>query len=110
MDNPSDWSLHPTRSKQGGKHIGNYKVDGYYEADGMKTVVEFQGCLHHGHTCLARDTKHPYNNLTMEDLYQKTMDRRHYIEAQGYHYIEKWECEFDDELKHNSELRNLFLL
>ena len=92
-------------ANEGEKRIGNYKVDGFYEADGMKTVLEFQGCLHHGHTCIARDTKHPYNNLTMEDLYQKTIDRRRYIEAQGYHYIEKWECEFDDELKHNSELK-----
>ena len=78
------WTAHHTgqyiqhAANQGEKHIGNYKVDGYYEADGMKTVLEFQGCLHHGHTCLARDTKHRYKNLTMEDLYQKTTDSRRY--------------------------------
>ena len=72
------WMSHKTgryiqhAANKGEVHVGKYKVDGYYEEDGVKTVLEFHGCLHHGHTCLARETKHPFNDLTMEELYQKT--------------------------------------
>ena len=82
------------------------RVDGFYIDDGVKTVLEFNGCLHHGHTCLDRDTKHPLNGLTMEELYQKTLERRRYIENQGYDYVEKWECDFDAELKLNFKMKS----
>ena len=46
------WVSHQTgqyirhAANNGEVHVGKYKVDGYYEADGVKTVLEFNGCLH----------------------------------------------------------------
>ncbi|XP_022093113.1 uncharacterized protein LOC110980591 [Acanthaster planci] len=105
-----EWVAHQTghlvqhAANGGEKHIGPYKANGYYESNGVKTALEFHGCLHHGHTCLARDTKHPLNGLTMEELYQTTTDKRQYVMGCGYNLIKKWECEFDTELSQNTDM------
>jgi hypothetical protein len=46
------------------------------------------------------------NGLTMGDLYQRTMEKKRYLEGQGYIYVGKWECEFDREVRENDTLRN----
>ena len=83
------------------KAIGTYRADGYYEVGGVKTAFEFHGFLHHGHTSMARDTVYPCNGLTMEELYQKAIEKCQHITGRGYGYIEEWECEFDAEVKLN---------
>ena len=39
----------------------------------------------------------------MEELHQKTIDEREFITSHGNSYIEKWECEFNDELRQNAD-------
>ncbi|WAR17795.1 hypothetical protein MAR_032389 [Mya arenaria] len=52
----------------GEKHIGPYKVDGYYERDGEKVVLEFHGCFWHGcQKCFSTTTNYPVND-TMVDM------------------------------------------
>jgi hypothetical protein len=36
--------------------------------------------------------------MTMVDLYQRTIEKKRYLEGQGYVYVGKWECEFDREV------------
>ncbi len=94
-------------ARNGGEvHVGNYKADGYYEKDGQKLILEFQGCFWHGcPRCFARDTINPINRTTMADLFQNTLDRKAYLQQQGYTVIEKWECDFDRELVEDHALR-----
>jgi hypothetical protein len=44
--------------------------------------------------------------MTMGDLYQRTIERKRYLEGHGYVYVGKWECEFDREVRENDTLRN----
>jgi hypothetical protein len=39
--------------------------------------------------------------MTMGDLYQRTIEKKRYLEGQGYVYVGKWECEFDREVREN---------
>jgi hypothetical protein len=48
----------------------------------------------------------PVNGMTMGDLYQRTIEKKRYLEDQGYVYVGKWECEFDREVRENDTLRN----
>ena len=74
---------------QHGRNVGEteiaYKVDGYYESDGNKYVLEFHGCFWHGcPKCFSASTLNPVCEMTMTDLYEKTMDKKQYIVDQGY--------------------------
>lgn len=42
----------------------------------------------------------------MDDAYQRTIDRAIYIKKQGYQLIEIWECEFNQQLKNDSEMQS----
>jgi G:T-mismatch repair DNA endonuclease (very short patch repair protein) len=42
----------------------------------------------------------------MADLYQRTIDKRKYLEENGYKYICMWECEFDRQCKESRQLQN----
>ena len=84
----------------GEKQIGPFKVDGYYESEVERIVFEFHGCFWHGcPNCFSRTTINPVTQLSMEDLYTQTMEKRHYIESNGYSYICIWECQFKKELE-----------
>jgi hypothetical protein len=48
----------------------------------------------------------PVNCMTMGDQYQRTIEKKRYLEGQGYVYFGKWECEFDREVRENDTLRN----
>ena len=41
----------------------------------------------------------------MSDLYQRTLDKKRYLEENGYNYVSKWECEFDQECKEDEKLQ-----
>ncbi|WAR10253.1 hypothetical protein MAR_035329, partial [Mya arenaria] len=65
----------------GEKVIGPYKVDGYYEANCQKVVLEFHGDFWHENPKMyASSTLHPVSKLTMGDLNQKTLDKQKYLE------------------------------
>jgi hypothetical protein len=44
--------------------------------------------------------------MTMGDIYQRTIEKKRYLEGKGYVYVGKWECEFDREVRENDTLRN----
>ena len=76
----------------GEKEFGPYKVDGYYENEnGQKYVLEFSGKFWHGWLhCYNASTVNPVNGMTMCDLCKRTMEKKRYMEGQGYIYVGKW--------------------
>jgi hypothetical protein len=101
--------VHIQHARNGGeREIGPYKVDGYYENEnGEKYVLEFNGKFWHGCLrCYNASTVNPVNGITMGDLYQRTIEKKRYLDGQGHVYVGKWECEFDREVRENDTLRN----
>jgi hypothetical protein len=91
----------------GEKQIGPYKVDGYYERDDEEVVLEFHGCFWHGcPKCFSKKTMNPVTDTTMDELYSRTMEKKDFIEKQGFKYECKWECDFKQELKQNDEMKD----
>ncbi|KAE9530087.1 hypothetical protein AGLY_011549 [Aphis glycines] len=78
----------------GEKIIAGAKVDGFDNKS--KTVYQYHGCFWHGCTkCYKdRETINNINHETMEDLYQKTIDRSTTIKNAGYNLVEQWECDW----------------
>ncbi|XP_060854979.1 uncharacterized protein LOC132932620 [Metopolophium dirhodum] len=78
----------------GEKIIAGAKVDGFDNKS--KTVYQYNGCFWHGCTkCYKdRETINNINHETMEDLYQKTIDRSTTIKNAGYNLVEQWECDW----------------
>ena len=90
----------------GERRIGDYTVDGYYEAeDGRKVVLEFHGDFWHGNPSkFSSTTWNPVSKLTMGELYQRTLDKKRFLEENGYTYQHIWESEFDQQLNENSQM------
>jgi len=42
----------------------------------------------------------------MSDLYQRTLEKKSYLESLGYTYILKWEWDFDREILENHEIKS----
>ncbi|XP_052776205.1 uncharacterized protein LOC128214030 [Mya arenaria] len=90
----------------GEKHIGPYKVDGYYERDGEKVVLEFHGCFWHGCSkCFSSKTVNPVNDMSMGDLNARTIEKKEFIESEGYSYNAKWECDFKNDMEVNLDMK-----
>ena len=90
----------------GEKHIGPYKVDGYYELNGEKIAMEFHGCFWHGcPKCFSKTTKNPVTDMSMSELYARTMEKKQFIENNGYSYVSIWECDFNRELKKDPDMK-----
>ncbi|CAC5379378.1 unnamed protein product [Mytilus coruscus] len=91
---------------RGEKQIGPFLADGFHETlDGEKIVYEFHGCFWHAcPKCFAMSTMNPVTGTSMSDLYQRTVDKRSFLEKNGYTYICIWECEFDKDVESNTEL------
>lgn len=80
-------------------------VDGYDKV--TKTVYEFHGCFYHGcPTCFPnRENRYPkHDNMSMREIYQKTLDRNQSIRKAGYQLVSLWECEWKHLKKSNSEI------
>ena len=90
----------------GEKRTGDYLMDGYCETeDGQKVVLEFHGDFWHGNpNKFTSTTWNPVTKLTMEELYQKTLDKKYPFENEGYIYISKWESDFDRDLSQNEAM------
>ncbi|CAG2235462.1 unnamed protein product [Mytilus edulis] len=100
--------MHIQHARNGGeKNIGDYRVDGYHKNDnGEEIVFEYHGCFWHGcSNCYSKQTVNPVNKMTMADLHQRTLEKKNYVENQGYKYISNWECEFDKEIIENIDIK-----
>ena len=91
----------------GEKQIGPYKLDGYYETvDGQRVALEFHGCFWHGcPKCFSKTTVNPVSEQSMSDLYENTIEKKKFLESEGYTYECIWECEFKSELLGNSDMK-----
>ena len=52
-----------------------------------------------------RDRVNPYNEKTMEELYEDTVRKADYLEAKGFEVVQKWECELKKEMEEDEELK-----
>lgn len=86
--------------------VGPYRVDGQC---GNK-IYELYGCAWHGcPTCFPRRQQlTPCYGLTMAEAFQRTLDRKLYLEQQGYELVEKWEHEIRAELKKDKVMAEYF--
>ena len=97
---------------QGEYNVPNtrFKADGYCEE--TNTIYSFHGCHWHGHP-KCQKSKLPNNEenilLPSAVLYAMTVDRCVKLKKLNYKVIEKWECDFDKEMKNISEEEKLFL-
>ena len=71
------------------------KVDGYCKEN--NTVYEFLGDVWHGNPEVFNivDTVHPFNDKTVEECYNDTMNRLSKIQNLGYNVIFVWENDWD---------------
>ena len=89
--------------------LGKVKVDGYDPL--TETVYEFHGCeFHECRKCKLNDRHvktfhHP--DRTVDEMYQTTKVKTDVLRAAGYTVVEKWECQFKEDLKQNEELKEL---
>jgi len=44
----------------------------------------------------------------MKEVYQRTCDRKRHLEQQGLHVTELWECELNQQLKENPDMKQFF--
>ncbi|MCP4120074.1 MAG: hypothetical protein GY737_32690, partial [Desulfobacteraceae bacterium] len=81
--------------------IGKYRVDGYC-AD-TNTIFEYHGCYWHGHACYANSKTRKMTigttGETLEQAFQRTMQRQRELEHQGYTVEAVWECEVQKRLR-----------
>ena len=82
------------------------KVDG---VDERGVIYQFHGCFWHG--CIQcypkRDCFNPVNGMTMDDLYQRTLNHSERLRRR-YTVIEMWECEFKKSIKENPNLEEMY--
>lgn len=51
-------------------------------------------------------TVNPVNQMTMADIYQRTLEKKHYLEGLGFSYISTWEWKFDREILDNLYIKS----
>ena len=102
--------LRHARTTGGEKHFGPYKVDGWDETS--KIAYEFYGCLWHGcPICYPRRDQHlPRSEKTVEDAYEELSRRKAWMQQearrQGFRIVEMWECEYEQTLKADQEMKD----
>ena len=81
----------------------HYSLDGYHEK--TNTAFEFDGCFFHGHNlCYPGYETNPRIGLTMNELYQKTLQKRKHLKEKGMNLVHIWECEFKKQVKEKEEM------
>jgi hypothetical protein len=74
--------------------LPNIHVDGFCEE--TRTVNEFNGGYHHGHTCMPfRDLPIACGGDTLNERYEYTMIRLERITQAGHQVTVQWECKFE---------------
>ena len=87
------------------KKIGKWKVDGWVED--TNTVLEFNGCLVHGHSCIKdRSKKFLNSNLNCDEAYSRTLEKIKYIQSKGFNVVTMWECHWRVMKSSSSEIQN----
>ena len=68
-------------------------------------VMEFHGDFWHGNPSkYSRSTVNPVNQMTMGELFDKTLEKKKYLIDQGYTYVSIWESDFDRQCLENPEM------
>jgi hypothetical protein len=88
--------------------IGPYRADGISVSEMI--IWEMNGCAVHG--CLScfpkRDRLTPNGQMTMAEAFQRTLDRKRFLESMGYTIVEKWEHELRMDLKKDKKMAEFF--
>jgi len=72
-----------------------YKVDGYFERDNKKYVVEFHGDYFHGNPLTHKpDGICKLRRMRFDEIYNKTMERMYRLKTLGYEVIYVWERDY----------------
>ncbi|XP_055387404.1 uncharacterized protein LOC129616009 [Condylostylus longicornis] len=86
--------------------INNLKVDGFCEETNQ--VFEFHGCYYHGHPkCFSYRHDEPLEKNatdTLNSRYEATISKSARLRLFVYEVIEKWECEFREQLIDNPDI------
>ena len=120
--------IHIEHVRNGGeKRVRKYSLDGYCEE--YHTAYEFQGCFWHGKLrkitatlekylctlfftgcskCYAGETVNSVNGKTMHQLREDTREKILYLEKQGFHVVEMWECDLKKEMEHDEDMKRYF--
>jgi hypothetical protein len=97
-------------SPGGEKRYRQYLLDGYVqrEPEERDLCIEFNGCAWHGHECLYTepDTLCPNGKTAAMNRFNNDI-RRKAIE-QEMDYEVHWECEVDEQLRRDEEMRRFF--
>lgn len=68
--------------------------------------MEFHGDYWHGNPkCYSAYTLNKVQGMTMGDLYQRTLEKRRYLESLGYTYLQMWESDFDCAVESAEEMK-----
>jgi hypothetical protein len=98
-------NTHIRHCKNGGEmKIGNYYLDGY---DALtQTGYEFHGCIFHGcPKCQKSTTFNTIKQETMGSIYKQHLERIRYIKSHLFNLVELWECDWDEMVKTNRDLK-----
>ncbi len=76
--------------------IGRYFLDGYYEQDGVRYGLEYNGCLFHGHECRFEPHKtHPLSGIPFGVLRRRFDEKVEILQnAYGLKIETLWKCEW----------------
>ncbi len=98
---------HALNNSNGEVKIGIYRVDGFDTTS--QTIYEFHGCFWHGcRRCIEnRSTIHPVRGVTMEKLFNDTIEREEYFKSMGFSVVSMWECEWVHMKKENSTIKEI---
>ena len=81
-------------------------ADAYYKYPRHEYVMVFMGCHFHGcQTCFDLSTMNTQLNKSMGDLYRETMRWIARVTNSGYMISVMWECEWENLVKENSEIK-----
>ena len=83
-------------------------VDRYDET--TNTVYEFHGCLWHGCPKCFKNNRHSYSTVhpdrTLYEVYDHTREKIKTLRDHGYRVLEKWECDWEQDIKTDPDLKH----
>lgn len=88
--------------------IEGLKVDGFCKETSQ--IFEFHGCFYHGHPecqIFNRNKQIHKEQDTLNNRFERTVNKIDMLRNRGYEVIEKWECHFREEIKELPEINDL---